>query len=97
MIRLMSCPEAVGQVFNVGNDQEVTIRGLAEQVIARTGSRSEIRTISYDQVYPEGFEDMERRLPDVSKLHRTIGFRPTRGLSEIIGDILAEKRAARGH
>ncbi|MCY1126674.1 GDP-mannose 4,6-dehydratase [Frigidibacter sp. RF13] len=97
LMRLMAAPEARGQVFNVANDQEVSIRGLAERVIAQTGSRSEIRLVPYDTVYPEGFEDMERRLPDVSKLHRTIGFRPTRGLSEIISDILAEKRAARGH
>ena len=96
LVRLMATPEARGQVFNVANDQEVSIRGLAERVIAQAGSRSDIRLVPYDTVYPEGFEDMERRLPDVSKLHRTIGFRPTRGLSEIIGDIIAEKRAARG-
>ncbi|WP_284163823.1 GDP-mannose 4,6-dehydratase [Frigidibacter sp. SD6-1] len=96
LMRLMAAPEARGQVFNVANDQEVSIKGLAERVIAQAGSRSEIRLVPYDTVYPEGFEDMERRLPDVTKLQRTIGFRPTRGLDEIIGDILAEKRAARG-
>jgi UDP-glucose 4-epimerase len=94
MMRLMSTPAALGQVFNVANDQEVTIRGLAEQVIAMTGSRSKIDLVPYSSVYPEGFEDMERRLPDVSKLERFIGFRPRRPLSEIIADVIAEKRAA---
>lgn len=93
LVRLMETPAAQGQVFNVANDQEVTIRSLAEQVIAATGSRSEIRLVPYDSVYPPGFEDMARRLPDVSKLERTIGFRPRRPLSEIIADIVAEKRA----
>lgn len=93
LVRLMATPAAQGQVFNVANDQEVTIRALAEQVIAATGSKSEIRLVPYDSVYPVGFEDMARRLPDVSKLERTIGFRPRRPLSEIIADIVAEKRA----
>lgn len=92
LIRLMAEPAARGQVFNIANDQEVTIRQLAEQVIAATGSRSEIKLVPYDSVYPVGFEDMARRLPDVSKLQRTIGFRPRRGLSEIISDIVDEKR-----
>jgi UDP-glucose 4-epimerase len=94
LMRLMATPEARGQVFNVANDQEVTIRSLAEQVIAATGSRSKIDTVPYSSVYPEGFEDMQRRLPDVSKLERVTGFRPRRPLSEIITDIVAEKRAA---
>ncbi len=94
MVRLMQTPEARGQVFNVGNDQEVTIRSLAEQVIAATGSSSQIKLVPYSDVYPEGFEDMARRLPDVSKLENAIGFRPRRPLSEIIADIVAEKRAA---
>lgn len=92
--RLMHLPAAQGQVFNIGTDQEVTIRGLAEQVIALTGSKSEIEMIAYDQVYPVGFEDMMRRLPDVAKLQAAIGFRPMRTLREIISDIIAEKKAS---
>jgi UDP-glucose 4-epimerase len=92
LIRLMTEPKARGQVFNIANDQEVTIRGLAEAVVAATGSKSEIKLVPYESVYPEGFEDMARRLPDVSKLQRMIGFRPRRGLSEIISDVIAEKR-----
>lgn len=94
LVRLMDTPAARGEVFNVANDQEISIRSLAEEVIAATGSRSDIRLIPYSDVYPPGFEDMARRLPDVSKLERTIGFRPRRPLSEIIRDIIAEKRAA---
>ncbi|MGB5871515.1 MAG: NAD-dependent epimerase/dehydratase family protein [Albidovulum sp.] len=94
LIRLMAEPKAHGQVFNIANDQEVTIRGLAEAVIAATGSKSEIKLVPYESVYPVGFEDMARRLPDVSKLQRTIGFRPRRGLSEIISDVITEKSGA---
>lgn len=90
MCRLMHLPKARGDVFNVGTDQEVTIRRLAEQVIRTTGSRSEIRHVPYDAVYPDGFEDMQRRLPDVTKLERVTGFRPMRTLQQIIDDIVAE-------
>ncbi len=93
-MRLLTVDEARGQVFNVGNDEEVTIRGLAEQVIAATGSRSRIDLVPYSAVYPEGFEDMQRRVPDVSKLERVTGFRPRRPLAEIIADVIEEKRAA---
>ena len=94
MVRLMAEPAARGQVFNIGNDQEVTIRALAEMIVAATGSASRIRLVPYASVYPEGFEDMARRLPDISKLERAIGFRPRRPLSEIISDVIAEKRSA---
>lgn len=93
LIRLMDTPEAQGQVFNVGTDQEVSIMELAQQVVAATGSNSEIKLVPYDTVYPEGFEDMQRRLPDVSKLQATIGFRPMRTLAQIISDVIDEKRA----
>ncbi|WP_170765234.1 NAD-dependent epimerase/dehydratase family protein [Ruegeria lacuscaerulensis] len=92
MCRLMTLPEARGDVFNVGTDQEVTIRELAEQVIRTTGSSSGIQCVPYDTVYPEGFEDMQRRLPDVSKLQRVTGFRPMRTLQQIIDDIVAEMK-----
>ena len=92
MLRLMARPETRGQVYNIGNDQEVTIRGLAEAVIKATGSRSEITLVPYSEVYPEGFEDMHRRVPDVRKLQDAIGFRPERDLDTIIRDIVAEKR-----
>lgn len=95
LTRLMATPEAQGQVFNIGNDQEVSIRNLAEQIIKATGSTSEIQIVPYDSVYPEGFEDMMRRQPDISKLEATIGFRPRRPLEEIVADLIAEKTATR--
>ncbi len=92
-MRLLDTPDARGEVFNIGGEQEVTIRSLAERVIEATGSTSEIQLVPYEEVYPEGFEDMPRRLPDVSKLQRFTGFKPERSLDDIISDIVAEKRA----
>lgn len=94
LCRLMKTPEAQGEVFNIGTDQEVTIQQLAETVIELAGSRSTIELVPYSAVYPVGFEDMARRLPDVTKLQRAIGFRPLRSLREIIMDVIAEKKAS---
>lgn len=93
MMRLLDTPSAYGQVYNIGTDQEVTIRRLAEKVIEATGSSSKIDLVPYSDVYPEGFEDMQRRLPSVDKLHAAIDFRPMRSLDQIISDIVDEKRA----
>lgn len=95
VVRLMRTLDARGQVFNVGNDEEVTIRALAERVIAATDSASKIELVPYESVYPAGFEDMTRRVPDVGKIERVTGFRPRLSLDRIIGDIVEEKRAAR--
>ena len=92
LVRLLDCPAAVGEVFNIGSDEEITIRALAEQVRAAAGSRSEIVAIPYDQAYAAGFEDMQRRVPDCSKLERTIGYRPRTPLATIIADVLADPR-----
>jgi len=94
LLRLMDKPEAFGEVYNIGTDQEVSIMELAQKVVAATGSTSEIDLIPYSDVYPEGFEDMARRLPSVEKLEAAIDFRPMRTLDQIIADIVAEKRAA---
>ena len=93
ILRLLATPAAVGQVFNIGNDEEVTIYGLAEQVRVAAGSRSEIVLVPYSEAYPEGFEDMHRRVPDVSKLERVIGFRPRTPLTTIIEHVVADHRA----
>jgi UDP-glucose 4-epimerase len=92
MVRLLQTPAAVGQVFNVGNDQEVTINQLAELVREAAGSSSRIVHVPYDEAYAQGFEDMQRRVPDVRKLERTIGMRPSTPLATIIADVLAEQR-----
>ena len=93
ILRLLAAPAAVGQVFNVGNDEEVSILRLAELVKEAAGSSSEIRLIPYNEAYPAGFEDMQRRVPDVRKLEKAIGFRPRTPLAKIIADVVADQRA----
>jgi UDP-glucose 4-epimerase len=93
VIRLIETPSARGDVFNIGADEEVTMNRLAELVRDAAGSASPILHVPYDEAYPPGFEDMHRRVPDVSKLERTIGFRPRTPLSTIIEDVLADLRA----
>jgi nucleoside-diphosphate-sugar epimerase len=91
--RLMASPAAIGQVFNIGTAREVTINGLAEMVRDVAKSNSVIVHIPYDEAYAAGFEDMQRRVPDCSKLSRTIGFEPTTPLEAIIADVVADQRA----
>ena len=91
LVRLAGNPEAIGQVFNVGNEHEISILALAERIRTLTGNRSPIRKIPYNEAYTAGFEDMRRRVPDLTKIHRLIGYRPTRDLDMILGDILAEQ------
>ena len=93
MFRLLATPEALGQVFNIGATEEVSMWKLAELVRDMAGSRSEIVQVPYSEAYPKGFEDMARRIPDVSKLERTVGFRPRTPLREIVADVLAHERA----
>ncbi len=90
---LMFQPATVGQVFNVGADREVTINELAEMVREAADSRSPIVRIPYDEAYAEGFEDMQRRVPDVSKLESAIGFKPSTPLETIVADVVREQRS----
>jgi UDP-glucose 4-epimerase len=87
------CDAAFGQVFNLGNTEEVTIRALAEKVIQATQSTSTIKYVSYDQAYGAGFEDMQRRVPDISKARRWFGYAPTKSLDEIIDSVVAYCRS----
>jgi UDP-glucose 4-epimerase len=96
VIRLMRTPAAFGQVFNIGNDEEVTIEELAERVRDAARSRSPIVKIPYSEAYAEGFEDMQRRVPDVRKLEKATGFRPRTPLAKIIEDVLADQRTRLG-
>jgi len=90
LIALAEAKEAVGEVFNIGNDrEEVTILDLAKRVKARTTSRSEIVLVPYDQAYEEGFEDMHRRVPDLRKLRALTGYEPKVQLDEILDRVTA--------
>ena len=89
LLKLADNSDAVGEVFNIGNDrEEVTILDLARRVKERTGSRSEIVMVPYDQAYEEGFEDMQRRVPDVSKVRRLTGYEPRVHLDEILDRVI---------
>jgi UDP-glucose 4-epimerase len=91
--KLIRTEAAIGQVFNLGSDEEVTINDLAERVRRATGSRSEIRHIPYEQAYEEGFEDMLRRVPSLEKIHRAIGYTPKTRLDQIIEKVVEYERA----
>ena len=92
VLRLVQTPEAVGEVFNIGTDREISIRRLAEMVRDAAGSSSDITTIPYEEAYAEGFEDMLRRMPDVTKLEGAIGFTPKTTLEEIVRDVVDFER-----
>jgi UDP-glucose 4-epimerase len=95
-ISLMDSGEpAVGEIVNLGNDQEVSIAELAQRVIERVGSDSTIVYVSYDQAYAPGFEDMQRRVPDLAKAKRLIGYEPTLDLDSIIDSVLSYYRSGR--
>jgi UDP-glucose 4-epimerase len=88
MTGLMNEPEAEGDVFNVGNDREVTINELAEKVKKMTGSSSPIEHVPYERAYGPGFEDMRRRCPNIEKVRKLIGFQPKHDLEAIIQDVI---------
>lgn len=92
LTRLMENDDAVGQVFNIGSSEEISILDLAEKVKAAAGSSSPIELIPYEKAYAKGFEDMMRRVPDVSKLERVIGFKPETTLDEIIQDVIEREK-----
>ncbi len=92
LLELPRHPVSFGEVFNVGGGQEISIMDLARLVRERTGSSSEIITLPYDQAYAPGFEDMHRRVPDVSKLQRVTGYAPSVGLPEIIDRVAEYQR-----
>jgi UDP-glucose 4-epimerase len=86
---VMDSERAIGEVFNVGNNQQISIVDLAKKVIKVTGSTSIIEKIAYENAYPEGFEDMQRRVPDISKIKQVLGWEPEINLDQIIKDIAA--------
>mgnify|MGYP001603530913 FL=1 len=92
LMALPELPEAVGEAYNIGSQEEVTIRQLAQQIVDLTGSSSTIRFVPYDQAYEQGFEDMARRIPDISKIHRAVGFSPTMTLDDILRSVMGYYR-----
>jgi UDP-glucose 4-epimerase len=92
LTKVLETPACFGQVINFGNEAEVTINALAKRAIELTGSKSEVRFVPYDQVYGDGFEDMQRRVPALDKARRLVGYEPTRTLDDIINDVAAEMR-----
>jgi UDP-glucose 4-epimerase len=88
----MAEPKAVGDVFNIGSEEEITMSALAEKVKARTGSPSEITLVDYKTAYGEGFEDMLRRTPDTAKIRNLVGFRPKLDLDRTLDDIIGSFR-----
>ena len=89
LLALLKEPSAVGQVFNIGNDREISILDLAKTVKRLTGSDSEIMKIPYEKAYEAGFEDMPRRVPDLRKIKKLLGWAPTVTLEELLAKILA--------
>jgi len=96
IVKLMENKKAEGEIFNVGGTEEVNMENLAKKVLAKTQSRSKLVYVPYEKAYPLGFEDMERRLPDLSKLKALTGYTPTRTLDEILDFIIAFKRKKLG-
>ena len=92
VIALAFVENTVGKVINVGNDFEISINGLAQKIIAETGSKSEIVYVPYKEAYGDGFEDMERRVPNIDLINELVGWKPKRDLTMIIADISAEMK-----
>ncbi len=94
LVALINETRAIGEVFNVGSQEEITIEALAKKIIELTKSRSKIIYVSYEQAYEEGFEDMQRRVPDITKINKLIGFKPKVDLRGIIKDVMDYYRNA---
>jgi len=93
LLGLLDDPRAVGGTFNVGSQEEISILGLAERILAKTGTSSRIELVPYELAYPAGFEDMQRRLPSIEKIRSLIGWHPTHSLDDILTEAIAEAAA----
>lgn len=97
IVALFESPDAIGQVFNIGSSEEVSIHQLAERIREQTGSGSEIKSIPYEEAYEAGFEDFRRRVPSLEKIQRVVGWQPTTPLVETINQIIAYQRKEMQH
>jgi UDP-glucose 4-epimerase len=93
LLALVDHPEAVGRVFNIGGNDEISMDALAHRVIELSGSDSKVRYVPYEEAYEEGFEDMQRRVPDTTRARELIGFAPTAKLDDIIRMVVEYHRA----
>jgi UDP-glucose 4-epimerase len=93
VLRLLDTPGAIGEAFNVGSQEEISILALAERIRARAASSSPIELIPYEEAYDKGFEDMRRRVPDLTKVRSATGWQPTVDLDQILDDVIEEARA----
>ena len=93
VIKIAFSPNTIGKVINIGNDFEISINDLAKKVIAETGSGSSVVHIPYEEAYGDGFEDMERRVPNIELINQLVGWKPQRNLSTMISDIAKEMNA----
>ena len=92
VIAIAFADNTIGKVINIGNDFEISINGLAQKIIAETDSKSEIVYVPYEEAYGDGFEDMERRVPNIDLINQLVSWKPKRDLSTIIADISAEMK-----
>lgn len=92
VISLSQEPKAIGEIFNVGSGEEITILDLAKRIAARSGSQSEIKLIPYEQAYEAGFEDMRRRVPNTEKIAAAIGWQPSIALDQTLDEVIAQFR-----
>jgi UDP-glucose 4-epimerase len=95
VIELAATPKAVGEIFNVGSQEEITIAALAERIQARTGSSSALVRVPYDQAYEKGFEDMLRRVPSIDKIRAAIEWEPTFSLDQTLDEVIRYFRAVK--
>jgi UDP-glucose 4-epimerase len=93
ILSIIDSSKTIGEVYNLGNSQEISMNRLAEKIISLTNSKSTIKHLNYDEAYPKGFEDMLRRVPNISKIESQLGWSPRFDLDQIILDIVANKRS----
>lgn len=93
LVKLAEHPQSVGEVYNIGSTREITVLELAEKIKQMTGSNSRVVFVPYAEAYEEGFEDMMRRVPDISKVRRLIGYEPQRTLDDILAAVTADQQA----
>jgi UDP-glucose 4-epimerase len=92
LLRLLDESAAIGQTFNIGSAQEISIRRLAETIKSRCGSESPIQLVPYDEAYGAGFEDMQRRVPETGKLRALTGWAPRHSLDDVLSDAIAQAK-----